>query len=271
MNKNNNNNNQRRGGRQEEPYRINHHIKVPEIRLVGENVVQGVYTVQQGIAFAKEQQLDLVEISPKAEPPVCKIIDYSKFKYEQKRKLKESKANAQKAVMKEIRFGPTTDDHDFEFKLNHAKNFLQEGSKVRAYVQFVGRAIVYKERGEKLLLNFAQKLEEVGKVEQMPVLEGKRMFIMINPKASAVSKKDKDEQREKEKIEKDKEEKEKIEQLKAMQEQGSETQNQTENTEMVENAEPEPKKLTAKEKQELNKLKKKNQANNSNEFDVNKI
>lgn len=210
MNNNNQNKNyQRRDnrGRQEEPYRINHHIKVAEVRLVGENVTQGVYPTQQAITLAKEQQLDLVEISPKAEPPVCKIIDYSKFKYEQKRKLKESKANAQKAVVKEIRFGPNTDDHDFEFKLTHARNFLQEGAKVRAYVQFVGRSIVYKERGEKLLLSFAQRLEDVGKVEQMPQLEGKRMLISISPKASALSRKEKEE-REKEKIEKEKADKE---------------------------------------------------------------
>lgn len=133
--------------------------------------------------MAEEQGLDLVEISPKADPPVCKIIDYSKFKYEQKKKQKEIKAKAQKTVVKEIRFGPNTDDHDFNFKLNHAKNFLKEGAKVKAYVHFVGRTIVFKERGELLLLRFAQALEDIGKVEQMPKLEGKRMTLFVSPKA----------------------------------------------------------------------------------------
>ncbi len=132
--------------------------------------------------MAKEQSLDLVEISPKADPPVCKIIDYSKFKYEQKKKQKEIKAKAQKTVVKEIRFGPNTDDHDFKFKLNHAQKFLNEGAKVKAYVHFVGRTIVFKERGEILLLKFAQALEELAKVEQLPKLEGKRMILMLAPK-----------------------------------------------------------------------------------------
>ncbi len=132
--------------------------------------------------MAKEQNLDLVEISPKADPPVCKIIDYSKFKYEQKKKQKEIKANAQKTVIKEIRFGPNTEEHDFNFKLKHAMNFLDDGAKVKAYVHFVGRSIVFKERGEILLLKFAQALEEYGKVEQMPKLEGKRMTMFIAPK-----------------------------------------------------------------------------------------
>jgi translation initiation factor IF-3 len=134
--------------------------------------------------MAVEQGLDLVEISPKADPPVCKIIDYSKFKYEQKKKQKEIKAKAQKTVVKEIRFGPNTDDHDFNFKLNHARKFLEEGSKVKAYVHFVGRTIVFKERGEILLLKFAQALEEEAKVEQLPKLEGKRMILMLAPKQS---------------------------------------------------------------------------------------
>ncbi len=132
--------------------------------------------------MAEEQSLDLVEISPKADPPVCKIVDYSKFKYEQKKKQKEIKAKAHKTVLKEIRFGPNTDEHDFNFKLNHAINFLKEGAKVKAYVHFVGRTIVFKERGEILLLKFAQQLEEHGKVEQLPRLEGKRMSIFISPK-----------------------------------------------------------------------------------------
>ena len=133
--------------------------------------------------MAEDQGLDLVEISAKADPPVCRIIDYSKFKYEQKKKQKEIKSNAAKTVIKEIRFGPNTDDHDFEFKLNHAKKFLEEGAKVKAYVHFVGRTIVFKERGEILLLKFAQGLEELAKVEQLPKLEGKRMFLMLTPKA----------------------------------------------------------------------------------------
>lgn len=135
------------------------------------------------LKMAESMSLDLVEIAPNAEPPVCKIVDYSKFKYEQKKKQKEIKAKAQKAVLKEIRFGPNTDDHDFDFKLKHAQNFLKEGSKVKAYVQFQGRAIVYKERGELLLLKFAQALEEFAKVEQLPLLEGKRMMLMLVPKA----------------------------------------------------------------------------------------
>ena len=142
----------------------------------------GVYDIYKAIEMAEAQELDLVEISPKADPPVCKIIDYSKFKYEQKKKQKEIKAKAQKTVLKEIRFGPNTDDHDFKFKLKHAINFLNEGAKVKAYVHFVGRTIVFKERGEILLLKFAQQLEEYGKVEQLPKLEGKRMAIFISPK-----------------------------------------------------------------------------------------
>ncbi len=134
--------------------------------------------------MAREQSLDLVEISPNADPPVCKIIDYSKFKYEQKKKQKEIKAKAHKSVLKEIRFGPNTDDHDFNFKLNHATKFLSEGAKVKAYVHFVGRTIVFKERGEILLLKFAQALEEHAKVEQFPKLEGKRMFLMLAPKTA---------------------------------------------------------------------------------------
>jgi len=132
--------------------------------------------------MARDQNLDLVEISPKADPPVCKIIDYSKFKYEQKKKQKEIKQKSQKTVVKEIRFGPNTDDHDFQFKLNHAKGFLKDGAKVKAYVHFVGRTIVFKERGEMLLLKFAQELEELGKVEEMPKLVGKRMTVMLAPK-----------------------------------------------------------------------------------------
>ncbi len=143
-----------------------------------------VYPISQALQLAKDQNLDLVEISPKADPPVCKIIDYSKFKYEQKKKQKEIKAKAQKTVIKEIRFGPNTEEHDFNFKLKHAISFLEEGSKVKAYVHFVGRTIVFKERGEILLLKFAQALEEYGKVEQLPKLEGKRMIMFVAPKPS---------------------------------------------------------------------------------------
>lgn len=134
------------------------------------------------MAIAKEQELDLVEISPKAEPPVCKVTEYAKFKYDFKKKQKELKAKAHKTVVKEIRFGPNTDDHDFNFKLRHAETFLKEGAKVKAYVHFVGRTIVYKERGELLLLRFAEALEEKAKVEQLPKMEGKRMFIYLTPK-----------------------------------------------------------------------------------------
>lgn len=150
--------------------------------MVGENIKVDVYPIQVAIKLAQEQGLDLVEISPNADPPVCKVIDYSKFKYEQKKKQKEIKSNAQKTVVKEMRFGPNTDDHDFNFKVKHAVNFLKEGAKVKAYVHFAGRSIVYKERGEILLLRFATALEEVGKVEQMPQLEGKRMYMMVAPK-----------------------------------------------------------------------------------------
>jgi len=154
-----------------------------EVRVVGENVKVGVYEIKIALELANQEGLDLVEISPKADPPVCKIIDYSKFKYEQKKKQKEIKAKAQKTVVKEIRFGPNTDDHDFKFKVKHAVNFLERGAKVKAYVHFYGRTIVFKERGEILLLKFAQAIEEIGKVEQMPKLEGKRMSVIVSPKS----------------------------------------------------------------------------------------
>ena len=152
------------------------------MRLVGDNVPeQGIYPLSQALKLAQERELDLVEIAPTAEPPVCKILDYQKYVYQQKKKAKEQKANASKVVIKEIRFGPQTDEHDFQFKLNHAKSFLQEGSKVKAYVFFRGRSILFSEQGEKLLLRFAVELEEYGKAEQMPKLEGKRMIMMIAP------------------------------------------------------------------------------------------
>lgn len=166
----------------EEPYRVNERITAQRVRVVGENIKVDVYPLSVALKLAQEQGLDLVEISPNSDPPVCKVTDYSKFKYEQKKKQKEIKANAQKTVVKEIRFGPNTEEHDFNFKVKHAINFLKEGSKVKAYVHFAGRSIIYKERGEILLLKFAQILEENGKVEQMPHLEGKRMFMLLAPK-----------------------------------------------------------------------------------------
>ena len=168
--------------RPEEPYKVNERITAPRVRVVGENIKVDVYPIQQAIKLAQEQGLDLVEISPNADPPVCKVVDYSKFKYEQKKKQKEIKAKTQKVVIKEIRFGPNTEEHDFNFKVKHAEAFLKEGSKVKATVTFFGRSIVYKERGEILLLKFAQALEEFGKVEAMPKLEGKRMGMLMMPK-----------------------------------------------------------------------------------------
>lgn len=171
--------------RKKEPeHRINEFIRVPEVRLVGDNVEQGIYPTRKALEIADELELDLVEISPNANPPVCRVIDYSKFVYEQKKKQKEIKANAKQTVVKEIRFGPNTSDHDFEFKLKHAIKFLENGEKVRAYVHFKGRAIVFKEQGEILLLRFAQALEDYGKVELLPKLEGKRMFLTIAPKTA---------------------------------------------------------------------------------------
>ncbi len=163
-------------------YAINEHIRAREVRLVGDNVETGIYTIQQALNIADELGLDLIEISPNAAPPVCKVLDYQKFLYQQKKHQKEQKAKASKVVVKEIRFGPQTDDHDYNFKLKHAMEFLKEGAKVKAYVFFRGRSILFKEQGEVLLLRFANDLEEFGKVEQMPVLEGKRMIIMLSPK-----------------------------------------------------------------------------------------
>lgn len=176
-------NNRRQMVAPKEAHRINEKIRgVKEVRLVGDNVEVGVYTVQQALHLADEMELDLIEISPNAVPPVCRIEDYQKFLYQQKKRLKEQKAKSTKVVVKEIRFGPQTDDHDYNFKLKHAKSFLEEGSKVKAYVFFKGRSILFKEQGEVLLLRFANDLEEYGKVEQLPVLEGKRMIIMLTPK-----------------------------------------------------------------------------------------
>ncbi len=152
------------------------------MRLVGDNIEVGVYTTKEARAFAEEQELDLVEISPKAVPPVCKIMDYKKFLYEQKKREKSLKSKATKVIIKEIRFGPQTDDHDYQFKKKHAEKFLKEGAKLKAFVFFKGRSIVFKEQGQILLLRLAQDLEELGKVEQMPRLEGKRMTMFIAPK-----------------------------------------------------------------------------------------
>ena len=166
-------------------YRINEAIRVKEVRLVGDNVEQGVYTIQQALRIANDQELDLVEISPNVNPPVCRVVDYQKFIFQLKKKQKEQKAKSVKVVVKEIRFGPQTDDHDYNFKLKHAKGFLSEGSKVKAYVFFRGRSILFKDQGEVLLLRFANDLEDYGRVESMPVLEGKRMTIMLAPKKAA--------------------------------------------------------------------------------------
>lgn len=167
----------------EMPNRINDAIRgVDEVRLVGENVEQGIYSFREAMRIADEQNLDLVEISPTAVPPVCRVIDYQKFLYQKKRKEKEQKQNSKKIEVKEIRFGPQTDDHDYNFKLRHAQEFLKDGNKVKAYVFFRGRSIVFKEQGELLLARFANDLEEFGKPEALPKLEGKRMILMLAPK-----------------------------------------------------------------------------------------
>ena len=176
----------------EPTFRTNRNIEVPRIRLVGDNLAEisrvagrpissDVYSTHEAISWAQKLEIDLVEISPKANPPVCRIIDYKKFLYARKKKDKEMRAKTVKTVVKEIRFGPNTDDHDFNFKLRHAKKFLEEGAKVKAYVHFRGRSIVYKERGELLLLRFIKELEELGSAEAMPVMEGRRMNVIIGP------------------------------------------------------------------------------------------
>ncbi|MBN4057975.1 translation initiation factor IF-3 [Olleya sp. AH-315-K02] len=161
---------------------MNSKIRAEEIRLVGDNVEVGVYATEKALEIANEQGLDLVEISPKANPPVCKVMDYKKFLYEQKKRDKILKSKATKVIIKEIRFGPNTDDHDYQFKKKHAEKFLKDGAKLKAFVFFKGRSIIFKEKGQILLLRLAQDLEEVGKVEQMPKLEGKRMIMFIAPK-----------------------------------------------------------------------------------------
>ena len=172
-------------------HRINEQIRAKEVRIVGDNIEPTVVSIQEALRLAEENEADLVEISPNAVPPVCKIIDYSKFLYQLKKKQKELKAKQVKVEVKEIRFGPQTDDHDYNFKLKHAIEFLKDGDKVKAYVFFKGRSILFKEQGEVLLLRFANDLEEYGKVDQMPVLEGKRMTIFISPKKAGAPKKEK--------------------------------------------------------------------------------
>ena len=167
--------------RKEAEHRINNFIRVPQVRLVGENVEVGVYNTQDALRMAQDQQLDLVEISPTADPPVCKIIDYNKFLYDKKKKEKEMKAKSKTAELKEIRFTPNTDDHDFDFKAKHAENFLKDGNKVKAYVQFKGRAIQFQERGQLLLLKFAERLNEFGTLETMTKMERRRMLAMFAP------------------------------------------------------------------------------------------
>jgi len=166
----------------ENPHKINREIAAPVVRVVGENVEPGIFNIKEAREIADNLGLDLVEISPSANPPVCKVIDYKKFLYEQKKKQKEIKAKTAKIVVKEIRLGPNTDEHDFNFKLNHAKKFLQDGAKVKVDVFFKGRSIIYKDKGEIILLKFAQELEDFGKVEKLPKLEGKRMIMIITPK-----------------------------------------------------------------------------------------
>ncbi|MCB9064486.1 MAG: translation initiation factor IF-3 [Chitinophagales bacterium] len=168
--------------RQQKEHRTNDEITVPEVRVVGENVTPDVYPIKEALRMAEEQAVDLVEISPNATPPVCRLIDYKKFLYEKKKKEKENKAKAKQSEVKEIRFTPNTDDHDIEFKAKHAQKFLEDGNKVKCYVQFKGRAIMFKDRGELLLLKFAERLAEVGALESMPKMEGRRMIAIFTPK-----------------------------------------------------------------------------------------
>lgn len=168
--------------RTQNEHRLNREITVAEVRLVGEGVEPDVYPIAEALRIAEEMEVDLVEISPKAVPPVCRLVDYKKFLYEKKKKEKEQKAKAKQSELKEIRFTPNTDDHDLEFKAKHAEKFLQDGNKVKCYVQFKGRAIMFQERGELLLLKFAERLAEVGSLESMPKMEGRRMLVMFTPK-----------------------------------------------------------------------------------------
>ena len=164
------------------PHKINDEITAPEIRLVGDNVEIGIYEIKKALSIANNLESDLVQISPNANPPVCKVMDYKKFLYEQKKREKQLKSKATKVVVKEIRFGPQTDEHDYSFKKKHAEKFLKDGAKLKAYVFFKGRSIIYKDQGEILVLKLAQDLEEIGKVEQLPKLESKKMIMIISPK-----------------------------------------------------------------------------------------
>jgi translation initiation factor IF-3 len=179
--------------KKEAEHRINHHIRVPQVRLVGENVEVGVYPTAEAYKMAQDMELDLVEISPQGDPPVCKIIDYNKFLYDKKKREKEMKAKAKTSEIKEIRFTPNTDDHDFDFKAKHAIGFLKDGNKVKSYVQFKGRAIQFKDRGELLLLKFAERLDVYGVLESIPKMEGRRMLAMFAPKTKKKEKKEKSE------------------------------------------------------------------------------
>ena len=181
--------NRQMGGKKEDTNAINDEIRASEVRLVGDNVEQGIYPIDEALKIAEAQELDLILIAPQAEPPVCRVMDYQKFKFQQRKHAKEQKAKSTKLVVKEIRFGPQTDEHDYNFKLKHAIGFLKEGAKVKSYVFFKGRSILFKEQGEVLLLRFANDLEEYGKLDQMPVLEGKRMTIMLSPKKPGSGKK----------------------------------------------------------------------------------
>ncbi len=177
------------GKKDKDDHAINDQIRAAQVRLVGDNVESGIYPIAEALRIAGQQELDLIEIAPQADPPVCKIMDYQKFLFQQRKRQKEQKAKAAKVVVKEIRFGPQTDDHDYNFKLKHAQGFLQEGAKVKAYVFFKGRSILFKEQGEVLLLRFANDLEDLGRLDQMPVLEGKRMTIILSPKKPGSGKK----------------------------------------------------------------------------------
>ncbi|MBR5672856.1 MAG: translation initiation factor IF-3 [Muribaculaceae bacterium] len=181
--------NRQMAGKKEDTNLINDEIRASEVRLVGDNVEQGIYPLEEALKIAEGLELDLILIAPQAEPPVCRVMDYQKFKFQQRKHAKEQKAKSTKLVVKEIRFGPQTDEHDYNFKLKHAIGFLKEGAKVKSYVFFKGRSILFKEQGEVLLLRFANDLEEYGKLDQMPVLEGKRMTIMLSPKKPGSGKK----------------------------------------------------------------------------------
>lgn len=182
-----------RNSKEKDNHRINDEIREREVRLTGDNVPNGVFPIAKALSIADREGLDLVEIAPNAKPPVCRVIDYQKFVYEQKKREKEQRAKATKVVIKEVRFGPQTDDHDYNFKLKHARNFIEDGAKVRTYVFFRGRSIVFKDQGEELLLRLATDLQDIAQVEAMPQLEGKRMYMLLSPRKASSTKKNKDE------------------------------------------------------------------------------